>query len=84
MWKNLELNNIQVEKHTAATTMDENLEILREWIVKGSKPASLECEASTELRSYYSNFEKFKLILGHVYREVKNKGGEIRFHTSFQ
>ena len=33
------LNNIQVGKHLAATTSDENLERLREWIIKGSKPA---------------------------------------------
>ena len=44
------LNNIQVEKHTAATTSDENLEILREWIVKGSKSARLESGVSTELK----------------------------------
>ena len=33
------LNNILIEKHAAATTSDENLEMLSEWIVKGSKPA---------------------------------------------
>ena len=37
------LNNIQFEKHATAKKSDENLEILREWIVNGSKPARLEC-----------------------------------------
>ena len=32
------------------------------------------------MKNYYANFEKFKLILGHVYRESKTKGGESRFH----
>ena len=42
------LNNIQIEKHTKATKSDENLEILREWIVKGAKTERLEGGVSIE------------------------------------
>ena len=78
------LNNIQIGKHAAKTTCDENHETLRKWIVKGSKPARLENGVSIKLKSYYSNFDKFKLVLGHVYGESRQELARANFSTLFR
>ena len=63
------LNKIQIAADTYVESMDENLERLRAWIVKGFRPEELEEGASSELKSYFANFEKFKMIHGREYRE---------------
>ena len=73
------LCKIQTVLDTHVESSDENLETLRGWIVQGCRPENLSENASQELRSYFANFGKFKIIHGRVYREFKKKGDESNF-----
>ena len=72
------LNNVRLNDSDQKQG-DQDIEILKSWILSGSRPEKQAESNSNELNCYYRHFDKFKVVGGNVYRELKTKSRESVF-----